>query len=451
MSGPAIANPFDSAPVAAPDPSTGGAAITNPFDMASNQQAPPQAKPGFLEGLYDSTIGGVVSAAKNAPPQPTPTVGSIAAHVVAGPVADVLDPNHPVWGILNSAVAQAKAAIAHGIKAARAEGRGVSALARGNFDAANSAGMDVADESSQAAGHALAAQVPVLGGAAAKAGEDFKDNPAYAAGESTGVIGQALLPEAVRGAGKGISAVAEGTGKVASGIKGLVSDIPGNVESKLVSTIGDAAESAGLERPQATTLKESVSDLGNKFKARAQTVYEELDSEAPGFQSLRDKIGQLQKSYRVQLNLDPVKSEEIAGQLKTAQQNMDELLTPGQKAQWKMADTDYARYKAIQQFGIKTAKSAEDLTNTAVTSVDKLHSAAQGLTNATRGGNPIDMLSRAFGEHAEDIRSIIQKGTDITSHSQAAKQLLKWLAYSTPIVGGTAYGASKLASVLSSK
>jgi hypothetical protein len=241
----------------------------------------------------------------------------------------------------------------------------------------------------------------------------------------------------------GISAVAqpiiEGVGALAGKAttygKALASDlsgaIPKDVESKLVSTIGKVAEDAGLEVPEASTLKESVADLGQQFKTRAQGVYKQLDADAPGFQELNDKIKQLETSYKTQLNFDPAKADEIGGMLKNAKTNMDELLTDGQKAMWKAANGDWSRFSALEDVGQGTAKTTS-LTSSKLSDAKKLYSNVQSLTNATEHSHPIDKISKAFGDRAGEIRSAVQEGMNITSQSQAAKQFLKWAG-----IGGT--------------
>jgi hypothetical protein len=84
-----------------------------------------QRRTGFLSGLYDETIGGIVNQAKTAQP---PSVGEVAARAVLGPAGSILDPNHPVWSILSETLKQTKVAINHGIASAKAEGAGLRQL-----------------------------------------------------------------------------------------------------------------------------------------------------------------------------------------------------------------------------------------------------------------------------------------------------------------------------------
>ena len=212
-----------------------------------------------------------------------------------------------------------------------------------------------------------------------------------------------------------------------------------------MDAIGDAAENAGFERGDTSALKDAVADLAGKFKDRVQSVYQALDDEAHGFQELRDKITQLQKAYKTQQNIDPDKAEEIGATLKDATQSMADLLDKGQSARWKQADQDWTRYKALQQVQGKANAAATDLTSDALTDVGKLQSGTQSLTNTKRAGARIDMLARAFGDDAGNIRAIVQDATNMTSHSQAAKLFLKWAGLVALASGGAGSVAKALA------
>jgi hypothetical protein len=262
----------------------------------------------------------------------------------------------------------------------------------------------------------------------------------------TGDLEKGAEAGAIGGVTGGVASAASGAaGKLATGIKGMLTDIPAATESKLVSAIGDAAENAGFERPASdvATLKDAVRDLSDKFKSRAQDVYQKLDDEAPGFQELRDKIAQESKAYKVQLNSDPTKADEIAASLNEHKSAMQDLLNDGQRAQWQQADADWSRFKALQRVQGKANAAATDLTSDELQDVNKLQSGAQSLANTTRGGHPIDLLAKAFGDDAGNIRKIVQEGANLASHSQAAKLFLKWAVPATGVVGAAAYGGHK--------
>jgi hypothetical protein len=300
--------------------------------------------------------------------------------------------------------------------------------------------------------------LPVIGTAASNYSKDVQaGNTAGAVGDVVGgaasvaplLLGdEATAAKAGDVAGKAVRAVketpaAEAVSNTASGLKNLATDIPAETESNLVKAIGDSAENNGFARSDVSTLKDAVSDLSDKFKGRAQSVYQALDSEAPGFQELRDKIGNLQKAYKAQLNLDPDKAADIGSSLSDAKDSMANLLDEGQTARWKQADQDWSRYKALQQVQGKANAAATDLTSDELQDVAKLKSGVQSLGNMKRAGNPIDMLSRAFGDDAGNIRQIVQKSANTASNVQAAQQFLKWAG----LVGGAGvlgHGAASL-------
>jgi len=272
---------------------------------------------------------------------------------------------------------------------------------------------------------------------------------AFVAPEETGLSDEGLLSDAANAASKTASTVsnaasktAESVSNAAQAVKGVFTNIPKQTESQLVETVGDAAEQAGLTRPEADTFQGSVGELADQFKQRAQNVYQALDDAAPGFQETRDKIAQLTKAYKTQLNLDPEKASEIEASLNQAKENMSDLLDDGQTAQWKAADQDWTRYRSLQQVLGKTAKSAEDLTNDALTNVDKLKSGFSSLSNTMKGGNPVDMLYRAFPEHAGDLSAIVQQATKLTDQSQTASKILHWLGYGAATATAGAAGAA---------
>ncbi len=129
----------------------------------------PQEKPDFLKGVYDTTLGPMVDIAKRE--------GKYLANANAGfsrtpqntgilPTPDEDDPLvQAIHGIVKS-----HAEVAH---------KALEALRQGRY--------------SEASGYGAAAALPVLGPAAAKAGEDIgKGNVRYGLGEGTGLVGSVL-------------------------------------------------------------------------------------------------------------------------------------------------------------------------------------------------------------------------------------------------------------------
>lgn len=257
-----------------------------------------------------------------------------------------------------------------------------------------------------------------------------------------GLKNQALGTAATLGLGTGVSAAADVLSPTIATILGMGGTVAEQAEKKLVDTVGDAAEKLGLERPDVDSFHESVANLASQLKQRAQTAYQQLDEQIPGFQELRDKIQQYQQAYKLQAKLDPEKAESIKKTLDTAKQTMSSMLEKGQQDVWDNADRDWQQYRSLQQVLSKTARSAEDLTSDELTNVNKLKSGLQSVQNATRGGNPVDYLKRAFPEHADQINTIVQEASDklnkIQANKETALHILKWMG-----LGGAAYEGAK--------
>lgn len=298
-----------------------------------------------------------------------------------------------------------KAMGAHGVYSGNSEKVGdfIASLPLGLLEAAQGASQLAPEVLGGPKGQTVRGLKNVAGGILKAAQEPL----AFVAPEETPLSEEGLAADAASAAAKATAPV----GKAAAATKAVFTDIPKQTESKVINAIGNFAEDSGFERGEADTLKGAVSDLASKFQQRAQSVYKELDEDAPGFQELRDKIGSLKTAYRV----DPAKANEIGAELKTAQENMDNLLDPGQRAQWKIADSDYARYKALQRVQGKASNAATDLTSDALQDVGKLQSGMQALGNRMSRGNPIDVLHRAFGDDAGAIREIVQDAANLLS------------------------------------
>src|SRR5579864_3481268 len=248
-------------------------------------------------------------------------------------------------------------------------------------------------------------------------------------------------------AGGVVGAIAEPVANaVSKGVKSLVTNIPKETEAKLVDAIDSIATNNGLEETGASTAREAVSDLANQYQKRAQDVYQQLDEEAPGFQELKDKIAQYEKAYKIQLNTDPSKAEEIAGDLNEAKARMfgtpansetGEKAVPGlinedQQALWDKADADYSRFKALQRVQGKVNVASMDAGgNTGELQggwndkgVRQLGTGFRSLSNATRKGAPGDVLAKAFGPDADTLRDIVAEGVKTSNRKLATSALL---------------------------
>lgn len=241
---------------------------------------------------------------------------------------------------------------------------------------------------------------------------------------------------AAEGAGKATGAVGRAGSAVVNKVKPLVTDIPKETEEKLVEALGDIAEKSGFERADtADNVVDATKHLMTSFQQRAKAAYDALDKAAPGFQELRETIANQERAVKAQSALDPAKASEIAEELAANRDKMTELLNDEQRAAWKSADSDYGRFKALQRFFVKAKGAATDLTSPELTDVNRLKTGMRSMENATRKGTPTDMLSHAFGQGAETLKGIVQKGSEMLDDKEAAKKLLKWIVPSLGLAG----------------
>lgn len=212
--------------------------VLKQVSSAPPAQAASQQDRGFLQGAWDTTLGGVKSLADD-----------IANYYKSrGPAALLTDaakdPEHPIHKMLVGMLANQ---LGEGVKAVASakEGHGF-----------------------EAAGHGLAAAIPVVGPAAAKAGEDLGGKePGYGAGEAAGLIGTALLPEVGRGAGEAVEGVGPGVKAVAGG------DIPvrGSMDSGVAQLLEKGASAKALTKFDLTRTQPAVKSALGKVASKVAT------------------------------------------------------------------------------------------------------------------------------------------------------------------------------------
>jgi hypothetical protein len=241
---------------------------------------------------------------------------------------------------------------------------------------------------------------------------------------------------AAEGAGKAASAAGRAGSAVIDKVKPLVTDIPKATEGKLVDALGDIAEKSGFERSDtADTVVDATKHLMTSFQQRAKAAYDALDKAAPGFQELRETIANQERAVKAQSAVDPAKAKDIAEELAANKDKMGRLLTDDQQAAWKAADGDYSRFKSLEKFFVKAKNAATNLTSSDLTDVNRLKTGMKSMENASRQGTPTNILSRAFGEDAETLKGIVQKGSDMVNDKEAAKKLIHWLVPSLGLAG----------------
>jgi hypothetical protein len=156
-------------------------------------------KPGFLKGVYDTTAGAIESAGDLANREEdylrknsggfsrTPQAGGEFTPDEGDPLVQA------IHGIVKSHADVAHKALEALRNAGAGYGRAFRGAAHGDLNAAGAEAQNAGEELSKGAGYGLATALPVLGPAAAKAGEDIgKDDIAYGLGEGTGLAGSVL-------------------------------------------------------------------------------------------------------------------------------------------------------------------------------------------------------------------------------------------------------------------
>jgi hypothetical protein len=241
-------------------------------------------------------------------------------------------------------------------------------------------------------------------------------------------------------------------GKVASKAKALLTDVPGETESKLVDALGNIAEKNGLEMPEGTeTARDAVKSLADGYQGRAQSVYSQLDKDIPGFQDLREEMLNSQKQARALSQVDPEKADAARATADELRGKLSDLLNDDQKASWEPADSDYTRYKALQRVQGKVTAAGQDLTSDELTNASRLQSGFRSLANATKNSRPMDYIRRAFGDDTDDVLKVVQEGANLASERQAALKLVGWLGGGAATAAGIEYAGHKLGKALSGK
>jgi hypothetical protein len=169
--------------------------------MKQQDQAPAGSEKdaGYWHGVWESTLGPVFEEARAK--QKTMEKMSIGDRLGAS-FKDAIEhtPDVMLYDLTKNAISQAyeegKKAAHHAHQSLSEGAEAVKSLASGDTTSANMHGRNASGELLQAEGHGLAAAVPIVGPAAAKAGEDIgKGKIKEGLGEGSGVLAQVVLPE----------------------------------------------------------------------------------------------------------------------------------------------------------------------------------------------------------------------------------------------------------------
>lgn len=180
---------------AAPTASDGDIDLSSGFVP---KETAPAEKPGALKGLYDTTVGPVVDLAKREY-EHLNTVGpdTPVSAITEDPVVQAGK------NIVKSHVATAGKAVDAAGAAIKGYGSAVKSAVGGDLNQAGVEAQNAGEEATKGMGYGLASVVPGVGPAAAKVGEDFADNPKYAAGETAGLLASSVVgAKGAKGAGE---------------------------------------------------------------------------------------------------------------------------------------------------------------------------------------------------------------------------------------------------------
>jgi hypothetical protein len=254
----------------------------NPADWSQNTDPDKAGVTGYLKGLWDSTLGGLHDVAKMTQDYYTDPNGrmdwkkelldnpfTMVAHAIA-------DPAHPlhviVKGLLTSHYEQGKKTYTIAKGAFKNLIHGTSELMHGDMNAAE---RDITNANAgglEAAGHGLATIVPIIGPAAAKAGEDIgKGDIAYGAGQGSGLIGSVVLPKVV--------------GKIAPQLLSKIAPTTRVIEGESIPvTAGQAGSTAGkvaenVAKDTGLAGEHQLNKLADTQQAGAQKVISKVAGE----------------------------------------------------------------------------------------------------------------------------------------------------------------------------
>jgi hypothetical protein len=431
----------------------------NPPQSSAPQQ--PQANDGFLSGLYQNTLGPLVSLGKELSDyQAKKTLARQAVDAVGGTlpmlIDAVSDPQHPLHklgaGLVQAALDQAKQAYDYSGDATTAEKMAWSALMKGNWNEAKAEGATAQEAGSKAIGHSIATVLPGVGPAAASAGEDLAaGNIAHGLGAATGLVAGVLAPGA---AAKGLGAA----GDAIDAVKAL----PGKMDAvapaeTLRSTLRDSAkivgDEHGIEVPDSQSVHDSFSDASEGLYSKSKGLYKQIDDATGDKWAMNERaLKAVSRGLRTATDEETLaesfgRQQELLEQqdaiLKEAEANGVDPDTIAQaKSTWRQAS---ALDDLQGQVSISTEGRA-GITDGEFVQPKKLLPRLIKMYNANR-------LQEALGSEAnaaEMIRQVESAGDSIQAAEKLTKTLkatglwaLKGLVYGGPAV----YGAKLLGSL----
>jgi len=253
-----------------------GFVLEQPQAQPTNDQSTKEDR-GFLSGAWDSTVGGIVNLAKQASDyyQNHPKTKYADALSPAAMLVDAAkDPDHPVHKLVSGIV---NSHIETGRKAYQKAQEAVAAVKRGDITEANRA-------LSEAEGYGIGALLPILGPAAAKAGEDIGKEPLYGSGEAAGLIASVLAPEAIRGLKAKPAEVAgvEVPVRASKNVSSFDLERTQPAARRAMANVASDVEGRAISNHSLPEQAADLSERAEQIRAQSKPVFEKLDELTKG-------------------------------------------------------------------------------------------------------------------------------------------------------------------------
>ena len=278
----------------------------------TTQQAPQSQDQGFLSGLYNSTLAPIGGVLKSDAGYAKTIYNEAGQHLANGEylkaagtlmsAMDGADDRSPLMqlfsGILDSHKEQVKATAA--------------AYKAGHY--------------TEAAGHGLAAALPVVGPMAAKAGEDIgAGKTGEGLGEAAGTIGAVLAPDAIGKAGDIIKGAPEAV-KSATGFADVPDTVNADVQSGIKDVASSVADDAGVS-PDAPSIRTQFEKLADGVESNSKGLYQQIDDATDGeFTNIQNKIKNVDYKLKEIAGTDDAAEEKLFNQKVALGTKMDEAI-----------------------------------------------------------------------------------------------------------------------------
>lgn len=223
---------------------------------------------------------------------------------------------------------------------------------------------------------------------------------AKVAGQTAGQAGgQALVAAATPTAAKVITKPVGAAIRAVSNLR----DIPAALSADTVETLNKVAAKEGLPPTTATTARDAAAEMSQNFINRAKATYKVVDDAVGGdLKPVQEKIQDLNKSIRVNKNMNPELADKQTAQLAEQQNTLQGLVEKAKAAGvtdadriMTAADKDYSKGMAMKkvQSGVATASGQAKMGG---------HPHPGGFASQIDRLERTGVLQRALGQDATD-------------------------------------------------